>query len=405
MEFVPARMLFVTRMPQGLLPRSATRYRPEMESWLRSRPGRWVLLILGWAALSLLFAPEAYLSFYLRNSPMSWQETLQLTVINSAIALLFIPGIVLLTRKFPLERKRWRLALAVHLPACLAFSVLHSGLYAIACHAWNDAGGTLFYRFHPNLLTYWAFVGFTQAFDYFRKYQEREREITRLQLEMLKAQMQPHFLFNALHTISAMMHADVRRADRMLSRLSALLRMTLGTIGRQEVRLAEEIAYVEAYLDIERERFGERLEMRVTVAPETLDAQVPALLLQPLVENSVRHGFASPATDASISIAASRDGDRLVLTVADNGRGLPEALREGVGLGNTRMRLAQLYGDDQSMNLEPRTPAGVLVTVVIPFHTARESESVRELTSHGIPDIDRGRRALGANPHRLPARR
>jgi two-component system, LytTR family, sensor kinase len=368
-----------------------------------TRAGRWVLFILGWAALSLLFAPEAYLSFYLRHNPMSWQETLQLTVINSAISLLFIPGIVFLTRRFPLERRRWPLALAVHVPACLAFSGLHSVLYAIACHAWNDAGGTLFYRFHPNLLTYWAFVGATQAFDYFRKYQEREREVTRLSLEMLKAQMQPHFLFNTLHTISAMMHTDVKRADRMLSRLSSLLRMTLGSIGRQEVRLAEEIAFVEAYLDIERERFGERLEMRIEVAHDTLDALVPALFLQPLVENCIRHGFAAPAADGVISIGAVRDGPRLVLTVADNGRGLPATPRAGVGLANTRARLEQLFGDGHTFDLEAREPRGVLVTMAIPFHTALDTET--EVVRHEHPDADRGRRALGANAHRVPARR
>jgi LytS/YehU family sensor histidine kinase len=358
-------------------------------------------------ALSLLFAPEAYLSFYLRHSPMSWRETLQITVINSAIALLFIPGIVFLARRFPLERKTWRVALAVHIPACLAFSVLHSLLYAMACHAWQGVvGATLYYRFHPNLLTYWAFVGATQAFDYFRKYQEREREITRLSLEMLKAQMQPHFLFNSLHTISAMMHVDVKRADRMLSRLSSLLRMTLGNIGRQEVRLADEIAFVEAYLDIERERFGERLELRIEVAHEALDAMVPALFLQPLVENSVRHGFAAPAEDGIIAIGAARDGERLFLTVTDNGRGLSGAHpREGVGITNTRARLNQLYGEDHEFDLEGCAASGVVVTLAIPFRTARETELSTEVVSDGHTDIDSGRRALGANPHRVPARR
>jgi two-component sensor histidine kinase len=380
-----------------------------MESLLHSRSGRWVLFILGWAGLSLLFAPEAYLSFYLRHTPISWQETLQLTVVNSAIALLFIPGIVYLTRRFPLERRGWRLALAVHVPACVAFSGLHSVLYALACHAWNDPGGTLFYRFHPNLLTYWAFVGFTQAFDYFRKYQEREREITRLSLEMLKAQMQPHFLFNALHTISAMMHADVKRADRMLSRLSSLLRMTLANIGRQEVRLADEIAFVEAYLDIERERFGERLAMRIEVADEALDALVPALFLQPLVENCIRHGFAAPATDGSIFIGAARDGGQLSLTVADDGRGLAhQPPREGLGLTNSRMRLMQLYGSEHRLRIEARAGGGVLVTVGIPFHThegASAADRSSEVVSHGHPDPDRGRRAVGANPPHVPARR
>jgi two-component sensor histidine kinase len=363
-----------------------------MESLLRGRWTRWVLFLLGWAALSLLFAPEAYLNFYLRNAPISWLETVELTVINSAIALVFIPGIVFLTRRFPIERGRWQRSLAVHVAACLAFSVAHSFLYAVACHAWRDVGETLFVRFHPNLITYWAFVGFTQAFEYFRKYQQREREITRLQLQALKAQLQPHFLFNALNTVSAMMHADVTRADRMLSRLSELLRMTLNNIERQEVRLADEIAFVEAYLDIERERFGGSLAMHVDAEPETLDALVPASFLQPLVENCVRHGFATPDAGSFIGIRAARDGECLTLTVTDNGCGFVATPREGVGIANARKRLAQLY-DKQSLNIAARTPRGVVVTVELPFH--------KEPDEH--PSADRGRRALGAHADRLAA--
>jgi two-component system LytT family sensor kinase len=368
-----------------------------METLLRGRWTRWALFLLGWAALSLLFAPEAYLTFYLRKAPISWVETVELTVINSAIALLFVPGIVYLTRRFPIERGRWQRSLALHVFACLAFSVGHSWLYAVACHAWRDVGETLFVRFHPNLITYWAIVGFTQAFEYFRKYQQRERDITRLQLQALKAQLQPHFLFNALNTVTAMMHVDVKRADRMLSRLSELLRMTLASIERQEVRLAEEIAYVEAYLDIERERFGDRLALRIEAAPETLDALVPALFLQPLVENSVRHGFASPERDGLVEIRAGRVDSRLMLTVTDNGRGLAGEAppREGVGISNARKRLAQLYGESQSFGIAARAPRGVEVTVELPFH--------KELHEH--PSADRGRRVLGTHTDQLAAER
>jgi two-component sensor histidine kinase len=361
-----------------------------METLLRGRWTRWVLFILGWAALSLLFAPEAYLSFYLRNAPISWLETVELTVINSAIALLFIPGIVFLTRRFPIERGRWQRSLALHAVACLAFSMLHSWLYAVACHAWRDVGETLFVRFHPNLITYWAIVGFTQAFEYFRKYQQRERDISRLQLQALKAQLQPHFLFNALNTVTAMMHVDVKRADRMLARLSELLRMTLASIDRQEVRLAEEIEFVEAYLDIERERFGGKLAMRIDAEPSTLNALVPALFLQPLVENCVRHGFATPEEGNLIVISAARHESRLTLSVSDNGCGFKATPREGVGVTNVRKRLLQLYGEHQSFNITARQPRGVVVTVELPFQEPYE-----------FPSTDRGRRALGAHADNL----
>lgn len=368
-----------------------------------TRAGRWSLFILGWAALSLLFAPEAYISFYLRHNPMSWQETVQLTVINSAIALLFIPGIIALTRRFPLERRHWRRSLAVHVPGCVLFSALHSVLYALACRAWEDAGSPLFYRFHPNLLTYWAFVGATQAFDYFRKYQDREREVTRLTLEMLKAQLQPHFLFNALHTLSAMMHADVARADRMLSHLSSLLRMTLGNIGRQEVRLAEEIAYIEAYLAIERERFGEALELRLDIDPGVLDARVPAQILQPLVENSVHHGFTAAKQSGVIHITAAQAGDSLRISVDDDGRGLAAGRPDGLGITNTRARLSHLYGDAHEFSVVAREPRGTRATLKIPLSAARGGDIDAEAADHGHPGIDRGRRAVGPDPGRFPA--
>ena len=366
-----------------------------------------MLFILGWAALSLLFAPEAYLSFYLRNAPISWRETVQLTVVNSAIALLFIPGIVVLTRRYPLERRRQLAALLVHVPACLAFSTGHSILYAVICHAWNDVGGTLFYRFHPNLLTYWAVVGFTQAFDYFRKYQERERQVSQLQLEALKAQLHPHFLFNTLHTIAAMMHVDVKGADRMVSRLSELLRLTLASIGRQEVRLAEEVAFVRAYLDIERVRFGERLTTHFDIPADTLDALTPVMLLQPLVENCIRHGLAT-AANGVITVRAERRSERLVLTITDNGRGLsPGArIREGVGVATTRKRLEQLYPQESAFRMQQHAPAGVAVTVDIPFRTARAAASViGEFVSNDHTSADRGRRAVGADANCRPARR
>ncbi|HEY6642380.1 sensor histidine kinase [Povalibacter sp.] len=373
-----------------------------MNALFRERWGRWVLFLFGWAALSLLFAPEAYLTFYLRNAPISWGETLQLTVVNSAIALLFIPAIVMLTRRFPLERRRWRVGLLAHIPACLAFSIGHSMLYAVVCHAWNDVGGPLFYRFHPNLLTYWAVVGFTQAFDYFRKYQERERQIAQLQLEVLKSQLQPHFLFNTLHTISAMMHEDVKGADRMISRLSELLRLTLANIGRQEVRLAEELDFVRAYLEIERVRFGERLTAHILVPPPALDALVPALFLQPLVENCVKHGLAPPRENGIIAISAQRLGSRLILTVTDNGCGLPSAagLREGVGIANSRKRLEQLYPRNNAFRLEARSPSGATVTAEIPFHTALTAAPEAAEVAHEDPNGDRRRRTVGQEAHR-----
>jgi two-component system LytT family sensor kinase len=349
---------------------------------LRTSSGRWVLFVLGWAALSLLFAPEAYLSFYVRGQPIGWGQAFRLTVANAAIALIFVPAIVLITRRFPVERKTWRSALLVHAPACVAFSLVHAGAYWVACYAYHEVGGTLFNRFHPNLLTYAAVVGFTQAFDYFCKYQQREREIRQLQLEVLKSQLQPHFLFNTLNTIAAMVHEDVRAADRMIQRLSDLLRMTLAYIGKDEITLADEIEFLRTYLEVERVRFGDRLSSSIDVSAEAMNAFVPALFLQPLVENSIRHGQAG-----LIRIGAVRNGTKLLITVVDNGEGFPAARRprEGVGLSNTRKRLHQLYPGEHAFRIEPCRSGGVEVTAEIPFKV-----------SHEHPNVDRRRRAVGA---------
>src|SRR5206468_6312129 len=142
------------------------------------------------------------------------------------IAFLFLPPIIWLTRRVPIEHGTWRRAMAFHIPACLVFALSHSGLYAALCYASPSLFHALFVRFHPNLLTYWAIVGFTQAVDYFERFTLRERELANAELLLLKSQLHPHFLFNSLHTISAMMREDLNAADQMLARLSDLLRLT-----------------------------------------------------------------------------------------------------------------------------------------------------------------------------------
>jgi LytS/YehU family sensor histidine kinase len=184
---------------------------------------------------------------------------------------------------------------------------------------------------------------------------------------MLRMQLQPHFLFNTLHSISALMHKDVRRADSMVAALSDLLRMSLQNIGAQEVPLQSELDFLQRYVEIMSLRFGDRLRVSIDVDPETRDARVPNLFLQPLVENSFRHGFGDLGQGA-ISIAVRRDGDMLVCDIIDDGRGLRAGHKEGVGLASTRQRLAHLYGDQHIFSLRGAPGEGVHVTMAIPFH-------------------------------------
>ncbi|MBI3484750.1 MAG: histidine kinase [Acidobacteria bacterium] len=331
------------------------------------------MFITGWVLLSLLFAPEVYLFFIFQRMPIPWTQTLSLTAINAAVVLVFLPFIVWLTRRYPIERQTWRKALLFHLPACLAFAAGHSALYGLVCLSQPGFVSVPLVRLHPNLLTYWAIVGFTQAMDYFRRYREREQQLAQVQLLLLKSQLHPHFLFNTLNTVSAMMHEDVRAADRMVNKLSDLLRMTLETVGTHEVRLRQELDFLKKYLEIEQARFPDAFQLRLEVEPSALDAFVPSMLLQPLIENSIRHGFAASKKNGVILVRASREGEKLVLRVVDDGCGLPHAApkpsAEGLGLAITRKRLEQLYPGSHHFELSnSSSTAGAVATIAIPFH-------------------------------------
>jgi two-component system, LytTR family, sensor kinase len=192
-------------------------------------------------------------------------------------------------------------------------------------------------------------------------------------------QLHPHFLFNTLHAISALMDDDVKGARRMIARLSELLRLTLENVGRQEVSLRQELDALERYLEIEQIRFQDRLTVRLRVAQETLDACVPNLVLQPIVENAIRHGIAPRSSAGRIEIRAERRDGMIELQVIDDGPGLHpcgeegvEEFKEGIGLTNTRARLRRLYGDEHLIEIKDADEGGLIVKLSIPFRQADE---------------------------------
>jgi LytS/YehU family sensor histidine kinase len=229
---------------------------------------------------------------------------------------------------------------------------------------------------HFNLLIYWVIVAVSQAFDYYRKYRERElhaaeleKHLVQAKLQALQMQLNPHFLFNTLHSISSLMHKDVEAADRMIMRLSDLLRAALDSADTQEVSLRKELELLELYLGIEQIRFGDRLTVKMQVAPDALEGQVPNFILQPLVENAIRHGIEPRTRPGRIELHARRQADELTLTVCDNGKGLPDAkpTREGVGLSNTRARLRELYGEAHRFELCAGPEGGLRIEMTIPY--------------------------------------
>ena len=303
---------------------------------------------------------------------------------------LVAPGILWMARRFRFERKTWPRAVAVHLLGVLVFTAAHVTLFttarvvirtqlgAIPTDWWALFQERYFGNFDWEMMTYWALIALSNALDYHRESQEREltaaqlqTQLAEAQLEALQRQLHPHFLFNTLNTISALMHRDAQAADEMLVRLSDLLRLTLDRVGTQQVPLKDEIDFLRKYLEIEETRFGDRLEVTIDVDPDVLDAPVPNLVLQPLVENALRHGLAPKIGGGRVDVAARQVGGGLTLTVRDNGVGLSpdtlDALHSGVGLSNTRSRLENLYGENQRFEFHTPPGGGLVVTIVIPF--------------------------------------
>jgi two-component system, LytTR family, sensor kinase len=299
------------------------------------------------------------------------------------------PGILWMARRYRFGRQTWPQAAAFHLLGVLVFTGLHVAM-ATSAHGlivtqwgrdftwWMHFRDRFFLNFDWEMMTYWALVGLSHALDYHRESQEREltaaqlqTQLAEAQLEALQRQLHPHFLFNTLNTISALMHRDAQAADEMLVRLSDLLRLTLDRIGTQQVSLKDEIDFLRKYLEIEETRFGDRLQVHIEVEPDVLDAHVPNLVLQPLVENALRHGIGPRVGGGCVTVSARRAGDALTLTVRDNGVGLSpdklNALHSGVGLSNTRSRLENLYGDHHRFEFQTPPGGGLVVTIVIPF--------------------------------------
>ncbi len=362
----------------------------------RSLLGKCGLWFGTWTAIGLLVSLQGLLLIDASNRageqlgapkvPMALGELLGTGLIQGYLWGFFAIPVLRLGRRFPFGRATWRRNLLVHFAACLVLIALEVAASVAINHLLRQqfisplrSSEVLWLyaiaKAPQDVLLYWVLLCIGQAVLFHRKYQERELRTSQLetqlaqaQLQVLKMQLHPHFLFNTLHAISALLHEDVELADRMIARLGDLLRATLEQAGVQEVTLREELDFIRPYLEIERARMGARLTVSFAVAPETLDALVPNLLLQPLVENAIRHGIAPRAEPGHIEIRARREGQRLRLEVTDDGPGLvPGKFHEGVGVANTRARLRHLYGRAHAFEMNNGPEQGVQVAVTIPF--------------------------------------
>jgi two-component system LytT family sensor kinase len=342
-----------------------------------------------WGTLAAFFYSRSWLSFATSTRPSAygWGDVWLNVFIEYGMDVLFwtllTPIILGLTRRFPLHGHKRMRHLGVHLLGCAVLASA-STLFNFWIATYTYVEGPYwprfyFVRIHANIVSYIVVVAAGHAFEVYRRYRDRElaasqleTQLARANLHALEMQVQPHFLFNTLNSISELVHHDPEAADLMIAQLGDLLRMTTDGAMRQEVALVRELNFVGAYLDIERTRFQDRLSVKKQVDPDVLDCLVPNLILQPIVENAVRHGLSPRVAPGTLTITARRVNDRVRITIRDDGRGLPppEERRERVGIGNTRSRLRQTYGDAHRFEMADAPGGGTLVMIEVPYRPA-----------------------------------
>jgi len=380
---------------------------------------RWGLVASVFALLSTL---QTTFLFEMKNEygkPMPWIEVARQPFVAYFFmwGLVAAPIVMYLASRFPIERRNWTRRFPLHVGFSILIGLLislgrlplHRFVYPLSDepYGWMMFKAYFFSNGFDDITMYWAVACIYFSWLYYQRLRDREvhasaleAQLARAHLQALKMQLHPHFLFNTLHSISELMHQDVESADRVISRLSELLRLTLENTGVQEVTLKDEIDFLKGYLEIERTRFRDRLTVAMDLTPETLDAMVPNMILQPLVENSIRHGIARRSGPGTVLVRSFKSGENLEILLRDDGPGRspaqPQTAQFGVGLNNTRTRLQQLYGEAQRLEIRQPETGGFEVQITIPYRVAPdplpESEPVVTFLSSVRPI-----------PHRVPS--
>ena len=347
------------------------------------------ILVGIWSGITLLATLQAFIWSAIEETTWrpSFFQALRWQIPVWMPWIVLTPVVLWLSQRVSFARGRWVTSTLFHLGVGAAVAMLLTGFLAVYTYTTFSAPpdepigqfyiGLLGVRFFPGLLVYSGILGVGSAISYYRKYRERELTTSQLEtqlahahLQALKMQLHPHFLFNTLHAVSVLIKEDPGAASRMVAQLGDFLRLAIDTVGTQEVPLKEELEFLELYLAIEQTRFQDRLAVGFDIAPDTLGAQVPSFILQPLVENSIKHGIAEHSGEGRISVTSTRSNGRLVLSVEDGGcgRAVPPAdtWKDGVGLRTTRERLTRMYGRDHGVGIE-NVDKGVRVSLTIPY--------------------------------------
>jgi signal transduction histidine kinase len=351
-----------------------------MPSWHKRRT-RWILAVAAWPAISLVLAAQTYTYRAGFGIPISFLEALRFPAVEYLFWAVATPLIYDLALKFPVSRQTWTRHLPILLASGLLMDLIH-GLYRAPLHFFvypyeaalarvptaelmtsyaigNMAGDLAYFA---------AIVGVANMVLYSQQQRERERKWATDRQQVLEAQLHPHFLYNTLNSIATLMHEDVDAADEMMTKLATLLRRTLNRNGAYEIPLREELEILEIYLDIQRTRFEDRLSTRISAEPGVLDCMVPRLILQPLVENAIRHGISQRTGPGRVEVRAWSTNGSLNMTVLNDGAGwdADAASGGGLGLANTRARLAQHYPHGYHFELHEGGDRGAVAEISIP---------------------------------------
>jgi two-component sensor histidine kinase len=344
-----------------------------------------------WTAYGLLCSWQAHYWYAFTSYPWDWAKCLRSEMPFAWLWGLSTPAILWCAGRFRLEGPKWGRHLMIHAGLLLILVPVIRILYDLIVRqpnsmfngfTWVKMFRSVEMTFDTGTLLYAVVVGVEHAFVYYQRYQngltksaQLQTQLVQAQLQALKMQLHPHFLFNTLHSITALVHEDPEMAERTIARLSELLRLFMANSTIHEVPLTEELRILDLYLDIEKARFEDRLRVIYDVPASLRDAMVPNLVLQPLVENSIRHGVGRRSEPGWIAVAVERYNDTLVLRVTDNGAGFEtsQPVHQGMGLGITRGRLESLYGSHQSLELRNLPAGGVEARITMPFRARTHS--------------------------------
>lgn len=360
------------------------------ESVLNKRLVRYGLIWGVWTIVALFFSTQVYMMSYAENQPIRYGRGFVVQGSACFIWALATPLMLWLARRFRIERHNWLRQTALHFVFSLILTSTLIGLHYLVFMTLLGRTSYIapfrllnyvYYNLDRWVLVYWFTILMSHAFNYYNSFRKGELKASQLhtqlvqsQLEALKMQVHPHFLFNTLHSISALLSKDTEGARKMITRLGDFLRLTLENSGSMEVTLQQEIEFLNGYLEIERIRFQDRLTTNIHVDPEVLDVRVPNLILQPLVENAMRHAIGN-STSGRVEINAAPRNGVVRIEVKDNGPGINNDRTvetrpgKGLGLANTRARLVGLYGEAAKFELTNDPAGGLIVTLEIPRST------------------------------------